>query len=206
MSQTKNAAVFAAALRTLVVFIVLVAAPGAQATLIGTTVGGQLAGVNTITVGQQFSSPARVDGTDAPEFSGTADDLNQSPLDVSVNILAESFVIDTQSSGQWGTQANDGFMIMLTDLEWFGAPGVITDVTFNRGWGDTAAWDLTNARLISFDADSIDIQLVLTRPASGRAWFEFDISASHTIVPEPATAALMFLGLVGTAFRRRAAL
>jgi hypothetical protein len=206
MSPTKNAAVFATALKTLVVFTVLVAAPGAHATLIGTMAGGQLGGIQT-TVGQQFISPAMVDGTAAPEFSGTVLDGNSNVLEVSVNILAESFVIDTHTSGLWGTRVNDGFMVMLTDLEWFGVAGMITDVALTDRLGDTDKWDLNNAQLISFDADSIGIQLVLTRQAAGRAAFEFGITATHTpIVAEPATAALMFFGLMGAAFRRRAAL
>jgi hypothetical protein len=205
MSRSKRFAVFATASKILTATAILLATPGAQATLVGVVVGGELAREGSATVGVPFESPAKVEAGLDPEFSGTVE-VGGEVLDVSVNLFAESFVIDAFIDGRWGTSVSDGFSVLLTDLAWLGSSGVITNVTPGLMLGDTAAWDLTNAGLIKFDADSIGIQLLLTRPASGRASFEFDISVDHVVVPEPATAALLFFGLAGMRSRRRAAL
>jgi len=210
MSSIKRSAVIATATKVFAIISVLLAAPVAKATLVGTSVGGQLNGLGNAMVGMPFSSPSLVGEGPVPEFSGTVNDANQNALAVSVDLFAESFVIEAFFDGQWGTQVGDGFSVLLTDLFWSGSSGEITNVELTRTLGDTEKWDLTFANLITFDADFIEIQLLLTQAASGRAVFEFGITADHqgggVTVPEPATAALLFLGLLGAGFKRRTAL
>jgi len=192
----------------------LLVASGAQATLVGATVDGQLEGLGSIRVGTPFVTPATVGA--GTEFSGTVEDgttgpPSGNPLDVSVDFsdVDDTFVIDTFVSGQWGTSGGDGFSVLLTVLAWPGTPGVITEVVLSGRLGNTQKWDLDFADLITYpDPESVLIQLLLLprQPASGRAAFEFDITTAQVVVPEPASAVLLVFGLVGMGFKRRAAL
>lgn len=197
MSQRTRSALGAAAFKAVAVTLVLLVSPVAHATLVGVTVNGALGGLGSAVVGNQFATPALVNLGPTPEFSGTMSDSSAPHLAVSVDLFGESFVIDTHVSGQWGARIGDGFSVRLWDLAWLGASGRITDVRLTDTPGNTSPWDTGSGQLIGFTDDSILIQLQIGRPASGRASFEFGITTEHVVVPEPATAALLLLGLAG---------
>ena len=118
MSRGNFPAACKAALTILATTATLLMASGAQATLVGVTIGGQLGGLGSIVVGDAFASPAKVDAGPVPEFVGTVEDADTvaDVLDVEVDIFSGSFVIDTHVPGQWGTVGGDGFSVLLTDL------------------------------------------------------------------------------------------
>ena len=219
MSHRKYPTACKAALTMLVTAATLLVATGAQATLVGVNVFGELGalGKDQISVRQQFKSPKIVDDPDDPngssEFFGTMEfGTERAFLDVQVDISHESFVIRTESAaGPWGDPSDappDGFSVSLTQLAWLGSPGVITGVAL-RGLPDSITWQETFENLITYQPDSILIQLLLSagQQATGIDVFEFDITVEHVAaVPEPVSAALLVVGLAGMAFRRRAAL
>lgn len=172
----------------------LLAAGAAQADLLGDTVGARLQELGAGTaVLNQFDPTASVDNF--VEFSGawTYAPLNQL-WNVSLDIQAASFTIVFTEDGNSSTHDLSGFTFIGLQLSDLDPGGVISGVTVLAGGqgvqsigfsdhGVTVQWNLFEFR----DAAG--------QPLNHNSW-TFGI---QTAVPEPASGALMALGLAALA-------
>lgn len=78
----------------------------------------------------------------------------------------------------------------LLDLEWTGGPGSITGVTRSvpTAFSPATAGEDSDAIFGTFDAGAL---------TPNTFQFTYDIAASHTVVPEPSTAAIFGMGIAG---------
>ncbi len=115
------------------------------------------------------------------------------PLGLTLDIFADSIEISVHNTGP-AVLAGGGFLT-IGDLDW-GVPGVITglDVLVDT-------WDPVLD--LSFTADSVTFERsAVTELASGNTWTVV-VGLEHQPIPEPATVALLSLGLLGMAARRK---
>lgn len=164
------------------------AGTAANATLIGDTVllenkfgtfGSTLNTLNYVVqegVGDIVSFPPGVCGTDC----------------YTVDIEASSVLIQYIANNFWSAADFNG--LAITDLDWIGGPGIVTDLTTDTnfaGWTDDRAtfgddWVAFNWESLSFTTDT---------------FFNVELTTVH--VPEPTTLALMTLGIAGVGYSRK---
>ena len=179
----------------------LLAAGPAQADLLGDTVGARLQefGAGTAMV-NQFQPTAVVDG--AVEFYGgwTYAPLNQL-WSVSLDIGASSFTVGFTEDGNSSTSDLSGFTfigLQLTDLD---PGGIITGVSVLSGGPGVQSIGFTDHG-VTVQWNQFEFRDAAGQPIQHHSW-TFDI---QTAVPEPASGAMLVLGLAavaGAAARRR---
>lgn len=182
------------------------------ASLIGDSVQGdlQIAGGNSVlatcpnqqrlNVSQNFASPATVDATGVPEFTGTIGvcDGNQQPtitdLDWSVDVQDSRLVY---TMGVFERQGDFSVAILLEDLNWVDVPGgVITGLSVVQ---DDIG--LTNS---IFGPNNVSVAFTPDFPSAITTTTIIDLQVDHddVPVPVPATFGLMVSGLALLAWRR----
>lgn len=184
---------------------VMLAIPlSSNATLMGDSVQGALGSQFSNGVTTQFTSPAIV-GADA-EFSGVITDSSSQMWDIVVDIGASSFTVSINErirNGDGNIKGGPNLMALsLSDLDWIGAPGMITDVALSSYNCASAGFSCTSFRegpdisVLNFGPTSLNFSADIMR--NGEV-YAFGIT---THVPEPATIALLGLGLAGLGFTR----
>ncbi len=182
----------------------------AQAGLIDDSVEGELVAFPGIFVVTPFSSPVVVAASS--EFNGEFDDnAPDQEWEIDVDIGDSGFTVGVTSNLDIGNLHNPSGGIIginLTDLNWVGTPGVITDVV-NTGYqcalGSTGDFLPCNSfgggpsiLELSFGADSVSLVFNTIRHSE---LYTFSIEAEH--IPAPATLTLMSLALVGIGYKTR---
>lgn len=164
----------------------LLAAPSAQATLIGDT-------VNCATTGPDHwvCNQASAGVGSGPEFKLSS--LGTEVLNVDIG--ASSIRIGYTGSGDLGTGANE--RLILSDLDWVGMAGSSIGIA-NFATADTLRIEASD---VAFSAHGVDMDFNSARFSPG-AFLSFDLVTRHQ-APEPASAVLVGLGMMALAIRRR---
>jgi hypothetical protein len=187
-------------------------------TLIGDSVEGKidfygnsiLMGEERLIADPQFTSPATVDATPTPEFSGTVKcivgtnpEIVRTPMDWFVDVQSSQIKYSISPYGAGGDW--QAVVIDLSDLDWVGAANDVIS-------GYSVVLDE-----IGIDVDLNSDQQIGTSPHGIWVGFNPDGSGSNTrrstiialetfTIPEPGTFALLGMGAVGLlayAWRRR---
>lgn len=184
--------------------LLLYAAPvPAVASLIGDSVQGdlQIAGGNSslatcpngqrLNVSQNFTSPATVDATGTPEFSGTIGVCDGAQPTATITDLDWS--VDIQDSrlvytmGIFDQEEEFSIAILLDDLNWVDFPaGTITGLTVTQD-------DIGLSNTL-FSANSVSVAFDPNFPTTSPTTTIIDLQVSHDI-PVPSTLALLAAGL-----------
>lgn len=172
----------------------------ANASLIGDSVEANLSSSQTVT--SNFVGPQVVGG--GTEFTGVITDFGGQVWIVDVDVFDSGFSVSFSGGAPNFNISGAGLVsVELSDLDWVGLPGVITDAYLDDyscvgpqcGFGpqiESLAW--------GDDFVTVDFRSMI-----GDEVYVFAIEAEHTggVIPEPATMTLMGLGLAGMALRRR---
>jgi hypothetical protein len=91
--------------------------------------------------------------------------------------------------------------IEFSDLDWVGQLGKITDVSIQSS-SNVNGFSLSN---ISFTDDSVRVDLFDTDwfTSNGEASVTLSLQTTHADLPEPATLAMLSLGLLGASYAKR---
>ncbi len=154
---------------------------GDEVSVVAPTLNGSLLGSSLATVGA------------GPEFEYNFFPGGP-PVEFRVDLDAESITLSVDNLAlDFGAED----IITIADLDWVGMPGEI--VGFSIGANNTPV----TAADISFTADSVTVAL---DGSTGGFWSNFDsvtINLDVAHVPEPGTALLLGMGLLGLARARR---
>lgn len=169
--------------------VLVFAASSASASLIG----------DTVTMDWEFNgTPCALCSTvNTIVAAGPADAVSPNPTAISVNVEAESILIDLVTNGVViGDPLSDFVGLIVSSLNWTDYPdGSIIDVLL-----DTSFFAFDASR-ISFTGDSVSVNLAgLT--VTETDFVNLDLVTSHA-VSEPGMLALLVIGLAGIAFARR---
>lgn len=181
---------------------------GAQATLIGDTVGCSVTDLNPNNPAHSCDVSGAVVISPGAEFEIVADPFGNA---FSIDLDEETITIRHITFSSSGGAATD-FELTLSDLHWLLPTGGIDpdgevlgiqSLTTNIGVAGLSVGDIT------FDAHSITIDFVGTNfstsllPRGIRPEFVIDLRTTHDVISEPGALALFGLGLAGLGFMRR---
>ena len=169
--------------------VILLAAPGARATLIGDNV------TCDIIPSSLWACDAATATVVDPGKEFTLLLTGNARFDVDIGASS----IDLLHVGTNGLQLGAGEVVTFGDLDWVGLNGMI--VGFSLTTGGTTGLVASD---VTFTDHSLSIDLDNGAQYDPDAFINIDLDVVHTPIPEPATMGLFLAGLAAFGTRRRA--
>ena len=177
----------------------LVMGTAANASLIGDEVGASLSQGET--GNNQFARPTTTTDLVTATVGAGVEFTGGLSGSFTLDLSDSSAVFAIENGGDLAVIYAPGILLRVEDLDWIGEPGMLTGLT---NFGGTLAPSVSG---FSTTVDSFLIEFgQIGIGANTTATLTFDLVASHGViepVPEPATAALVLVGVAGMALRAR---